>query len=72
MSNNHAKSLKWAWFGSDLYNLIHQGLVKNRITFNEKYSKYVNNLDEKSDEGKVKGTIKCKPSMCTRVYIKSH
>ncbi len=43
------------------------GLVKNRITFNEKYCKHVNNLDEKSDEVKLRELIKHKPSMCTRV-----
>ncbi len=38
-----------------LFHCKHPGLVKNKITFDDKYSKYVNNLGEKSDEIKLKG-----------------
>ncbi len=44
-----------------LFHCKHPGLVKNRITFNEKYCKYVNNLDEKSDEVKLRDLLNINP-----------
>ncbi len=46
-----------------LFHCKHPGLVKNRITFNKKYSKYVhvNNLDEKSDEVKLREQLNVNP-----------
>ncbi len=44
-----------------LFHCKHPGLIKNRITFNEKYSKYVNNLDKKSDEVKLRELLNVNP-----------
>ncbi len=44
-----------------LFHCKHPGLVKNRITFNEKYSKYVKNLDEKPDEVKLRELLNVNP-----------